>query len=325
MYPVWPVWMGSSIPVAVWLYPRLSVITLQDLLPALLSFGSGHSGANTEGFAQAAAGYGESGATLGPGDQEKGEREKRPKEEMNPRSFPNTRGALSEEEPEAVNMRLDSPDSPEEVEANARSPSPDLDYEPDEEAEMLLDQAEAVEVKVDRPDYVPPGSRSPTKGLIPSPITVLFSQVCAAGTDPQVTPSNLEESRKRREEEVRRARARSRILDQARGSPEAKDPGLTFKDPLTPGRRSRTLSEELICICKLCKLYPVIDCDVNWPRQVMAQRKGATRKGRGASRRRDASGPPQLGLLREKGAEALGRPNEVQITTPMQERGKLGM
>ena len=34
MYPVWPVWMGSNIPVAGWLYPRLSVIKLQDLLPA---------------------------------------------------------------------------------------------------------------------------------------------------------------------------------------------------------------------------------------------------------------------------------------------------
>ena len=31
---VWPVWMGSSIQVSVWLYPKLSVITLQDLLPA---------------------------------------------------------------------------------------------------------------------------------------------------------------------------------------------------------------------------------------------------------------------------------------------------
>ena len=34
MYPVWPMWMGSSIPVAVWLYPSLIVITLLDFLPA---------------------------------------------------------------------------------------------------------------------------------------------------------------------------------------------------------------------------------------------------------------------------------------------------
>ena len=84
---------------------------------------------------------------------------------MNPRSFPNTRGALSKEEPEAINMSLDSPDSPEEAGANARSPSLDPDYELGEEAEMLLDQAEAVEVQVDSPDYVAPDSRSPSKGL----------------------------------------------------------------------------------------------------------------------------------------------------------------
>ena len=34
---------------------------------------------------------------------------------MNPRSFPNTKAAHSKEKPEAVNMSLDSPDSPEEV------------------------------------------------------------------------------------------------------------------------------------------------------------------------------------------------------------------
>ena len=46
---------------------------------------------------------------------------------MNPKSFPNTRGALSEDEPEAVDMSIDSPDSPEEVGANVRSLSPDPD------------------------------------------------------------------------------------------------------------------------------------------------------------------------------------------------------
>ena len=84
---------------------------------------------------------------------------------------------------------------------------------------MLLDQAEAVQINVDSPDYVAPGSRSPSKGRSPrSPaLTALFSQVCAAGTDPQVTPASPKESRKRREEEVRRAIARSRILDVAWG------------------------------------------------------------------------------------------------------------
>ena len=94
----------------------------------------------------------------------------------------------------------------------------------------MLDQAEADQIKVDSPDYVPPGLRSPSKGRSPSPpaLTALFSQVRTARTDPKVTPASLEESRKRREEEVRRARARSRLLDQTCGSPEARDPGLTF-------------------------------------------------------------------------------------------------
>ena len=64
---------------------------------------------------------------------------------MNPRSFPNGRTAYGEEEREAINMSLDSPDSPEEAEANARSPSLDPDYEPNDEAEMILDKAEAEE------------------------------------------------------------------------------------------------------------------------------------------------------------------------------------
>ena len=94
---------------------------------------------------------------------------------------------------------------------------------------MLLDQAESIQVKVDSPEYIAPDSRIPLKGRSPSSISTLFQQVRAAGTDTQVTPANLEESRKRREEEVRRARARSRILDQVRGSPDAKE------GPPTPG------------------------------------------------------------------------------------------
>ena len=130
---------------------------------------------------------------------------------MNPKSFPNTRGTLSEDEPEAVDMSIDSPDSPEKARANARSPSPDLDYEPEEEADMLLDQAEAIEVKMDSPEYIAPGSRSPSIGRTPSPIATLFHQVHGAGTDSHTTPGNQEESRKRREEEGRR-RSRARLL-----------------------------------------------------------------------------------------------------------------
>ena len=32
MYRVWPVWIGSTIPAAVWLHPRLNTVTVQDLL-----------------------------------------------------------------------------------------------------------------------------------------------------------------------------------------------------------------------------------------------------------------------------------------------------
>ena len=32
MYQVWPVWIASTIPAAVWLHPRVKILTLQDLL-----------------------------------------------------------------------------------------------------------------------------------------------------------------------------------------------------------------------------------------------------------------------------------------------------
>ena len=32
MYPVWPVWLASTVPGAIWLQPRLPVLTLQDVL-----------------------------------------------------------------------------------------------------------------------------------------------------------------------------------------------------------------------------------------------------------------------------------------------------
>ena len=116
--------------------------------------GGDYSNPHTERFEQATAGGGESGAALGPGSreerQEEAKQEKKPEKKMNPKSFPNTRGTLSEDEPEAVDMSIDSPDSPEEAGANARSPSPEPDYEPEEQADMLLDQA-AIEVKMDSP------------------------------------------------------------------------------------------------------------------------------------------------------------------------------
>ena len=59
------------------------------------------------------------------------------------------------------------------------------------------------------------------------------------GLDPLLTQASLEDGRKRREEESKRARARTKILDQVRGVVQA-----TFKDPITPNRRERAESEE---------------------------------------------------------------------------------
>ena len=117
-----------------------------------------------------------------------------------PKGIPKHKGVLSgDENPEAVNMSLDSPESQEEAGATARSPLPDPTYDPEEEARMLLDQAktepqeEPTEVKAESPVYVAPGSSpeyvapgsSPgsSKGRSPSPLSTLYSQV--RGTDPR--------------------------------------------------------------------------------------------------------------------------------------------
>ena len=70
-------------------------------------------------------------------------------------------------------------------------------------------------------------------------------------------------------------------MDQDRSGPESTGGGLSFKDPLAPGRRPRAISEEWVCIFKLCKLYPGRECDTgtdNWPRRVMAPKMGANRE-----------------------------------------------
>ena len=87
------------------------------------------------------------------------------------------------------------------------------------------------------PNYVAQGSKSPSRGRSPSPLSALYNQV--RGLDPLLTQASLEDGRKRREEESRRARARTKILDQVRGVVQA-----TFKDPITPNRRAREESEE---------------------------------------------------------------------------------
>ena len=95
-----------------------------------------------------------------------------------------------------------------------------------------------------------------------------------------MTPVPIAESKKMREDEVRKSRARSMHLGQARGSSEREGPvSSERKDQSPPERESRAGSQEWICICKLCKLYPGRDCDVNWPRKVVAQRKGGNEEG----------------------------------------------
>ena len=140
---------------------------------------------------------------------------------MNPRSFANTQGVLGDEEPEIVDMSLeDSPASPEEAGANARSPSPtpdSPDYEPGEEVDMLLDAAKAAGTREGSPPYVAPCSRSPS----PSALSALYRQVRGAGPRTPDTPENLERGRRSREEEGRR-RARARLLlDQKRVGTES--------------------------------------------------------------------------------------------------------
>ena len=143
------------------------------------------------------------------------------------KSFPNTQGAMSDNEPEVevvddepevevVDMSLeDSPASPEEAGANARSPSPTPDsptpdspgfcrdelYETGEEAEMLLDAAEEEEEGQRSPPYVAPGSRS----LSPSAIAASYTQVRGASDLSPATLETLERGWRSREEVTRRA------------------------------------------------------------------------------------------------------------------------
>ena len=142
---------------------------------------------------------------------------------MNPKSFPNTRGALSEEEPEAMDKTLGTPDSPEEAGENARSPSPTPDYDPEEEGNILLEQAEAIELKVDSPECIAPGSRSPSIKRTPSPISALFHQVLGAGADPHTTPDNVKRSRKNREKEGQRRSRAMLLLNQDQSGPESQE------------------------------------------------------------------------------------------------------
>ena len=190
-----------------------------------------------------AAAGGEAGAAPGTGGgKERGEQQEKQKEglevEMNMKSFPNTQGAMIDDEPEVevvdaepevevVDMSLeDSPASPEEAGANARSPSPTPDspgfcrdelYKPGEEADMLLDEAEAAEAGEESPPYVAPGSRTPS----PSALAALYTQVRGASPRTPDMLESLERGRRSREEETRRATRARLLLDQERRDKES--------------------------------------------------------------------------------------------------------
>ena len=131
-------------------------------------------------------GAGEGDATRGAeGDGEKEEEGKDREPEVEGMSFPNTKGAMVNEDDEVevveddqevqvVDMSMEEqPHSPEEAGANARSPSPSPEsptpgpmgfcrdelYETNEEAEMMLDEAEEGEGRTGEPALC--GARSP--------------------------------------------------------------------------------------------------------------------------------------------------------------------
>ena len=66
------------------------------------------------------------------------------------------------------------------------------------------------------------------------------------------------------------------------------------------------VSEEWVCICKLCKLYPGKECNINWPRRVVSPRRGSNgegEKGKPETRRFRSTStwtPPQGGAIRCK-------------------------
>ena len=134
-------------------------------------------------------GAGEGVATRGAeGDGEEEEEGEGREPEVKDMSFPNSKGPMVSEDEEVevvdddqdiqvVDMSMEEqPHSPEEAGANAKSPSPSPEspapgpmgfcrdelYETHEEAEMMLDEAQAGEEGRESPPYVAPGARSPS-------------------------------------------------------------------------------------------------------------------------------------------------------------------
>ena len=133
------------------------------------------------------------------------------------------------------------------------------------------------------PPYVAPGSRSPS----PLALSALYHQVHGAGPRTPDTPGKLERGRRGREEEGRRCARARLLLDQERGGKESTGGKTTFR----AGSRSRSRqreheqeqaagadTEDWVCICRLCVLYPGRPCGTNWPRRPVAKVKGDNRE-----------------------------------------------
>ena len=128
---------------------------------------------------------------------------------MKPRDFPTGRAVYGGDEPAVIDMSLDGP---KEAGANTRSPSLTPNYEREEEAEMMMAEAEADKVEVDSPKYValvsqsPSWERSPVRPVLNAYFTQNFrpKRVYGPRPSPQVTPSTLAERKKRKQDKVKR-------------------------------------------------------------------------------------------------------------------------
>ena len=134
---------------------------------------------------------------------------------MKPRDFPTGRAAKGGDKPVVIDMSLDEP---EEAGAIARSRSQTTNYEPEEEAQMMMAEAKADKVEAGSPEYKAPGSLSPSREQSPiRPVLNAYytqnfrpKQVYGPRPVPKVTPSTLAERRKRKEDEVERDQKRGR-------------------------------------------------------------------------------------------------------------------
>ena len=115
---------------------------------------------------------------------------------MKPRDFPTGRAAKGGDKPVAIDMSLDEP---EEAGAIACSPSQTTNYEPEEEAQMMMAEAKADKVEAGSPEYKAPGSLSPSREQSPIPpvLNAYYTQnfrpkqVYGPRPVPKVTPSTL--------------------------------------------------------------------------------------------------------------------------------------